>query len=63
VVVLDEPTTGLDAETAGRLVEPLQALIRDRTVILITHDERLLELADRVVALEPDALAPAASAA
>jgi ATP-binding cassette, subfamily B, bacterial len=61
VVVLDEPTTGLDAETAGRLVEPLRALIRDRTAILITHDERLLGLVDRVVALEPDA--PAASAA
>ena len=63
VVVLDEPTTGLDGETAGRLVEPLRALIRDRTAILITHDERLLGLADRVVALEPDAVAPAASAA
>ena len=63
VVVLDEPTTGLDAETAGRLVEPLRALIRDRTAILITHDERLLGLADRVVALEPDAVAPAASVA
>jgi ATP-binding cassette subfamily B protein len=63
VVVLDEPTTGLDAETAGRLVEPLRALIRERTAILITHDERLLGLADRVVALESDAVAPAASAA
>jgi ATP-binding cassette subfamily B protein len=63
VVVLDEPTTGLDAETAGRLIEPLRALIRDRTAILITHDERLLGLADRVVALDPGAVAPAKSAA
>jgi ATP-binding cassette subfamily B protein len=63
VVVLDEPTTGLDADTAGRLIEPLRALIRDRTAILITHDERLLGLADRVVALDPGAVAPAKSAA
>jgi ATP-binding cassette subfamily B protein len=63
VVVLDEPTTGLDAETAGRLIEPLRALMRDRTVILVTHDERLLGLADRVVALDPGAVAPAKSAA
>jgi ATP-binding cassette subfamily B protein len=52
VVVLDEPTTGLDAEAADRIVEPLRALLHGRTALLITHDERLLRHADRVIRLD-----------
>jgi ATP-binding cassette, subfamily B, bacterial len=52
VVVLDEPTAGLDAEAAEHLVEPLGALLRGRSALLITHDERLLRCADRVLRLE-----------
>jgi subfamily B ATP-binding cassette protein MsbA len=52
VVVLDEPTAGLDAEAAEQLVGPLRALLRARTAVLITHDPRLLRFADRVVRLE-----------
>ena len=53
VVVLDEPTAGLDAESAEHLVEPLRALLRGRSALLITHDARLLRCADRVLRLEP----------
>jgi ATP-binding cassette subfamily B protein len=51
VVVLDEPTTGLDAEAAERLVEPLRTLLHGRTALLITHDQGLLRSADRVLRL------------
>jgi subfamily B ATP-binding cassette protein MsbA len=51
VVVLDEPTTGLDAGAAERLVEPLRTLLAGRSALLISHDERLLRHADRVVRL------------
>jgi ATP-binding cassette, subfamily B, bacterial len=51
VVVLDEPTTGLDADAAERLVEPLRALLSGRSALLISHDERLLRHADRVIRL------------
>ncbi|MEB8344109.1 ABC transporter ATP-binding protein [Streptomyces endophyticus] len=52
VLVLDEPTTGLDAEASHRIVEPLRRLMRDRTTILITHDLTLAPYADRVLFLE-----------
>jgi ATP-binding cassette, subfamily B, bacterial len=52
VVLLDEPTTGLDAEAAARLVEPLRELLRGRTAVVITHEPELLRLADRVVRVE-----------
>ncbi|HEX2177090.1 MAG TPA: ABC transporter ATP-binding protein [Nocardioidaceae bacterium] len=59
VLVLDEPTTGLDPETARRVLAPIRTAVRDRTVLLITHDPVALEFADRVVRLEAGALPPA----
>ncbi|MDQ3737897.1 MAG: ABC transporter ATP-binding protein/permease [Actinomycetota bacterium] len=49
VLVLDEPTTGLDAASARRVLAPLQAAAQHRTVILVTHDPVALEFADRVI--------------
>ncbi|MCA1226182.1 ABC transporter ATP-binding protein [Saccharopolyspora sp. 6M] len=51
VLVLDEPTNGLDAESKANVVAPLRKLSRTRTTILISHDPELAELADRVVVL------------
>jgi ATP-binding cassette subfamily B protein len=51
VVVLDEPATGVDAQAAERLMEPLRALLDGRSALVITHDERLLRRADRVLRL------------
>src|SRR3981189_59564 len=42
VLVLDEPTTGLDPQTALRIMEPLRRLMAGRTTILITHDARVV---------------------
>jgi ATP-binding cassette subfamily B protein len=44
VLLLDEPTTGLDADTARRILTPLRRLIAGRTTIVISHD--LLTVAD-----------------
>ncbi|WP_243791073.1 ABC transporter ATP-binding protein [Saccharopolyspora gloriosae] len=51
VLVLDEPTNGLDAESKRKVIAPLRNLARTRTTILISHDPELAELADRVVVL------------
>lgn len=52
ILILDEPTVGLDEEAATRVRRGLQRLMRDRTVILITHDLRELDQLDRVVTLK-----------
>ena len=49
VLVLDEPTTGLDAAAETQVLAGLEVLMRGRTTILITHSQRLAETADRVV--------------
>lgn len=54
VIVLDEPTTGLDARESGRIMEVLARLRQDgHTIVMVTHDMHLLqEYADRVVRME-----------
>jgi len=52
ILILDEPTTGLDAPSAARVNRALHRLMRDRTVLMITHDSRNLEGVDRVVRIE-----------
>ena len=52
ILLLDEPTTGLDPHTESRLVNDLLASARGTTVILVTHHARLAALADRVLTLD-----------
>jgi len=49
VLVLDEPTTGLDIGAQDHVLEGLRELMRDRTTILITHQRELWETADDVL--------------
>jgi ABC-type multidrug transport system fused ATPase/permease subunit len=51
VLVLDEPTTGLDADAKAALLGPLRTLAAGRTTIVISHDPDVLDWADRVVRL------------
>ncbi|MFD7134366.1 ABC transporter transmembrane domain-containing protein [Streptomyces sp. NPDC059894] len=52
VLVLDEPTTGLDAMAARRVVKPLRRLMTGRTTIMITHDLNLAPDADRILVID-----------
>ncbi|MCX4732226.1 ABC transporter ATP-binding protein [Streptomyces sp. NBC_01363] len=52
VLLLDEPTTGLDRLAAERILEPLRRLARGRTTIVITHDLALAADADRILVLD-----------
>lgn len=52
-LILDEPTSNLDLSSAKRVIEAVEAArARGVAVLLATHDERLLELAQRRVPLE-----------
>lgn len=54
VIFADEPTAALDHETAIPIVKMLKTLGQERgtTTIIVTHDNRILDLADRIVTLE-----------
>lgn len=53
LLLLDEPLTGLDDMTKIELLNQLNSLQRDRTIIFTAHDPLLIEgLADRVLTVE-----------
>ncbi len=52
IVILDEPTTGLDRENACAVGEALVRLSAGATTLILTHDPELAARADRVVWLE-----------
>jgi len=54
VILADEPTASLDGKTGRVVVEQLHDLATKQgsTVLLVTYDPRILDIADRVLALE-----------
>ena len=54
VILADEPTASLDGSTGHRVTELLRQLAREesRTVFVVTHDPRILDLADRILHME-----------
>jgi ABC-type multidrug transport system fused ATPase/permease subunit len=51
IVILDEPTTALDTETKHNILSAIKILSEQSTLIIITHDEMLLNIVDRVIKL------------
>jgi putative ABC transport system ATP-binding protein len=54
LIVCDEPTAALDADTGRAILELLKgaALAPDRAVIVVTHDSRIYSFADRIAVME-----------
>lgn len=52
VLILDEPTAGLDSVAARQVVQPLRRLMSGRTTIMITHDLSLAPDADRILVVD-----------
>jgi ATP-binding cassette, subfamily C, bacterial CydC len=51
ILLLDEPTEGLDAAAEHAVLQALEALMRDRTTLLITHRPQALRYVDEVLVL------------
>ena len=59
LVLLDEPSSALDAETEGLLIRRLVPWLKERTALVMTHRRAFLEVADRVFALRDGRIEPA----
>jgi putative ABC transport system ATP-binding protein len=59
IVLADEPTASLDKKSGRDVVEILQRLAKDQgcTILLVTHDNRILDIADRIINMEDGKLA------
>jgi len=52
LLLLDEPTSGISHEESGQMIEYLERVTAELTVVLIEHDvDLVLQLADRITVL------------
>ncbi|MCG6931132.1 MAG: type I secretion system permease/ATPase [Desulfofustis sp.] len=52
ILILDEPSSSMDARTERRLCSQLRTILEGKTLLLITHRASLLALVDRVIVLD-----------
>jgi len=52
VLILDEPTAGIDAESSRRIMEPLRRLMGGRTTIVISHNLMTTRDADQIAVID-----------
>ncbi len=59
IVLADEPTAALDKKSGRDVVNLMQTLAKEQncTILLVTHDNRILDIADRIVYMEDGRLA------
>jgi putative ABC transport system ATP-binding protein len=59
LVLADEPTAALDSKSGRDVVEIMQQLAQEQgcTILLVTHDNRILDIADRILHMEDGRLA------
>ena len=53
LILADEPTAALDKQSGRDVVTLMQTLAKDQgcTILMVTHDNRILDVADRIVNL------------
>ena len=51
LILADEPTAGLDSETACDVAAGLEEMARGRTMLLATHDPKLMKIGPRIIRL------------
>lgn len=58
LVLADEPTAALDSKSGRDVVEIMQKLAKEQgcTILIVTHDDRILDVAERIIELEDGSL-------
>ncbi|MCK5295005.1 MAG: type I secretion system permease/ATPase [Arcobacteraceae bacterium] len=52
ILIMDEPTNSMDRQTETQFIKKINNVIKNKTLIVITHKMALLELVDRVIVIE-----------
>lgn len=61
LILADEPTAALDKQSGRDVVNLMRSLALERgcTILMVTHDNRILDIADRIVHLDDGCIVPA----
>ncbi|MGD8515106.1 MAG: type I secretion system permease/ATPase [Thioalkalispiraceae bacterium] len=52
IMLMDEPTNSMDNSTEERLKKKLEPVLKDKTVLLVSHRASLLDLVDRIIIID-----------
>ncbi|MGZ6347665.1 MAG: ABC transporter ATP-binding protein, partial [Anaerolineales bacterium] len=52
ILILDEPSTGLDAESTDLVLQALRKLMKGKTTIIISHELNLIRSADKIIVIK-----------
>ncbi|HEY3475306.1 MAG TPA: ATP-binding cassette domain-containing protein, partial [Anaerolineales bacterium] len=52
ILILDEPSTGLDAESTDLVLQALRKLMKGKTTIIISHELNLIRDADKIIVIK-----------
>ena len=52
IVILDDPTGGLDTQTKNIIYNNIKKYLKDKTVIIITNQEDLMKLCDKIIVVD-----------
>jgi putative ABC transport system ATP-binding protein len=54
LILADEPTAALDSQTGREIVNLMQGMAKEQncTILMVTHDDRILDIADRIIHME-----------
>jgi len=52
IIMLDEPTNSMDRQTEKQFIDRMTNIVKDKTLIIVTHKTSLLKLVDRVIIIE-----------
>jgi ATP-binding cassette subfamily C protein LapB len=56
ILLMDEPTSAMDMQTEAMFTKRLESIVKDRTVIIVTHRPSLLSVVDRIVVMDQQRL-------
>ena len=56
ILILDEPSTGLDAESTDLVLQALRKLMKGKTTIIISHELNLIRDADKIIVIKEGAI-------
>ena len=52
IYLLDEPTSNVDAETEEKMIELIKTVLKDKTVVVVTHRPKIIDICDNCYKFE-----------
>lgn len=52
IYLIDEPLSGLDANTRRNVTNMINDILKDRTIVYVTHNEEIMQFVDRVIQIK-----------